>query len=220
MLTYWTSLSILLALLPDSQTTVPDPRSQIMETQVAHLAERYGAPLRVVADLEDGSFSPLTKRDRSGEVCMVLRRKNGHLLTASKQYYPDGIYRLLTGGVSHGELIETALLREVGEETGLSVVIRRFLAVIEYRAHGAPERVFVTFVFLLDEVDGVLMPQDETEQITGFREVLPEELPALAEALERTPETYHPEVEGFWRSWGRFRAITHRVVYEILVAAQ
>jgi hypothetical protein len=30
------------------------------------------------------------------------------------------------------------------------------------------------------------------------------------------PDVYHPEVGGSWRDWGRFRAVVHRVVYELL----
>jgi 8-oxo-dGTP pyrophosphatase MutT (NUDIX family) len=63
---------------------------------------------------------------------MVIRRPGGALLTAIKTFYPPGAYRLLTGGVGHGEPIEAALLREVEEETGLDVEVQRFVAVIEY----------------------------------------------------------------------------------------
>ena len=103
-----------------------------IETEIADLAARYGSPRRVTAELDSWQFSPLTMDDRYGEVCMVVRRPNGKLITAKKTFYPTGAFRLLTGGVDHGEPIATALWREVAEETGLDVVVRRFLAVIEY----------------------------------------------------------------------------------------
>lgn len=184
--------------------------------EIAQLAAHYGPPQRIIADLSDGAFSPFTKRDRTGEVCMVVQRPNGRLITAAKQYYPPGIYRLLTGGVGHGEPIEAALLREVAEETGLTVVVRRLLAIIEYRIPPAPATVFATFAFLLDEVGGILSPQDDTEEIAGFGEVLPEELPHLAAALEAAPDVVDARIEGNWRSWGQFRAVAHRVVHEAL----
>src|SRR5215207_850949 len=106
------------------------------ETEIADLAARYGSPRRVTAALDGGQFSPLTMEDRYGEVCMVVRRPNGRLITAKKTFYPAGAFRLLSGGVGHGELIAAALLREVAEETGLDVVVRRFLAVIEYQPRG------------------------------------------------------------------------------------
>jgi 8-oxo-dGTP pyrophosphatase MutT (NUDIX family) len=104
-----------------------------IEAEIAMLAPRYGAPRRIIAALSGAPFDPLILNDRIGEVCMVVRRPGGTLLTAIKTFYPPGAYRLMTGGVGHGEPIEAALLREVDEETGLEVAVRRFLAVIEYR---------------------------------------------------------------------------------------
>jgi NAD+ diphosphatase len=110
-----------------------------IETEIAELAVRYGQPQRVAVELTGAPFSPLTLEDRHGEVCMVVRRPNGKLITAKKTFYPAGAFRLLTGGVDHGEPIADALLREVAEETGLDVVVRRFLAVIEYQVRGGWE---------------------------------------------------------------------------------
>src|SRR5436190_23292002 len=102
------------------------------ESEIAALAAQYGAPRRVAVELHGAPFDPLLLDDRIGEVGMIVRRTNGKLLTAIKTFYPAGAFRLLTGGVGHGEPIATALLREVDEETGLDVIVRRFLAVIEY----------------------------------------------------------------------------------------
>src|SRR5689334_10837308 len=97
-----------------------------IESEIAALAARYGAPRRLAVELAGAPFEPLLRSDRFGEVCMVLRRANGRLLTAIKTFYPSGAYRLLTGGVGHGESIAAALLREIDEETGLDVAVRRF----------------------------------------------------------------------------------------------
>jgi NAD+ diphosphatase len=187
-----------------------------VESEVAELAARYGAPRRVAVELEGQPFSPLILNDRHGEVCMVVRRPNGKLITAIKTFYPPGAFRLLTGGVGHGEPIATALLREVAEETGLDVAVRRFLAVIEYRLALLHPHPFATFAFLLDEIGGTLATQDEGERLGGFREVALAELPEIADALERVPDSFDREIEGSWRDWGRFRAVVHRVVYEAL----
>lgn len=184
-----------------------------VEAEIASLADRYGAPRRVTVQLEGPPFDPIGQSDRYGEVCMVVRRPNGTLLTAIKTFYPPGAFRLLTGGVGHGERIEAALLREVAEETGLDVAVRRFLAVIEYR-HKQQE--FTTFAFLLDETGGTLGVNDPAEQIASFREVVVSELPVLAGALEAAPDHYDAEINGRWRDWGCFRAVVHRVVYEAL----
>ncbi len=202
-----------------------------LHAQVETLFARYGSPIQTTAMLPDGSFDPFVKSDRIGEVCMVIRRPSGHLLTARKTFYPHNAYRLLTGGIAHGEPIEAALRREVIEETSLTVNVRRFLAIIAYTA---PVNVrdtgpsvqadklahFYTFAFLLDEIGGMLAPQDPDERIDAFREVLPEELPALATRLEQIPDEADPEIGGRWRSWGMFRAVVHRVVYTTLTATR
>ena len=182
-----------------------------IEAEIHALAMRYGAPYRIVAPLDGASFDPVARSDRYGEVCMVVRRGNGRLLTAIKTFYPAGCFRLLTGGVAHGETIEAALHREVEEETGLQAAIRRFLAVIEYQPYA-----FATFAFLLDERDGELGSRDPHERIGAFREIDVSELPALAATLETAPDQFDDEIGGNWRDWGRFRAVLHRVVYEVL----
>ena len=189
-----------------------------VEAQIAALTARYGAPLRHVAVLDGWPFDPINRMDRYGEVCMVIRRPNGRLLTSIKTYYPPGCYRLPTGGISHGEQIEAALLREVEEETSLQVAIRRFLAVIEYQPASAQlaGMHFLTCAFLLDEIGGTLAVQDPHERTADFREITPAELPALATHLEATEDRIDPEIGGSWRDWGYFRAVVHRVVAEQL----
>jgi NAD+ diphosphatase len=182
-----------------------------IEAEIHALAMRYGAPYRIVAPLDGASFDPVARSDRYGEVCMVVRRSNGRLITAIKTFYPVGCFRLLTGGVEHGETIEAALQREVEEETGLQTVIRRFLAVIVY-----PPQQFATFAFLLDECGGELGSRDLHERIAAFREIEVAELPLLAATLEAVPDRFDDEIGGNWREWGRFRAIVHRVVYQAL----
>ncbi len=152
---------------------------------------------------------------------MIIRRPNGRLITAIKTFYPQGAFRLLTGGISHGEAIEAALLRETAEETSLDVQVLRFLAVIEYHLHpdgaeSGKDLEFATFAFLLEETGGELNPQDEDERIGAFREVEVAELPAMAELLDHVADDVSDEIGGSWRDWGHFRAVVHRVAYAAL----
>jgi NAD+ diphosphatase len=199
------------------------PLSAEREAEIARLSARYGSPRRVVVTLPSNNFDPLAKTDRIGEVCMVVRRPDGCLVTARKTFYPPGAYRLLTGGIDHGEPIEAALLRETHEETGLDVVIRRFLGILDYRVDpGAPEaaaslkKEFYTFAFLLDEVGGVLECLDEHENHEDFRCVLPLELPTVADFLEHVADETDEEIGGSWHHWGIFRAAVHRLVFDAL----
>lgn len=199
--------------------------TELIEREIEELARRYGAPLRRDVPLAtSGLFDPLGKPDRHGEVCMVIRRPSGTLITARKTFYPAHAYRLLTGGIRHGEPLYDALLRETEEETGLEVEISRFLAVVGYdvqrprRHKGAPAsgRLFHTFAFLLEERGGTLACYDPDERLEDFREIAIDELPALAEQLDQLGQQFDPEIHGRWRDWGRFRAVIHRVVHEAL----
>src|SRR5215472_2344533 len=189
-----------------------------IQDELEQLAYTYGQPLVRTVDLAISDlFDPLNKTDRYGEVCMVVRRPNGHLLTMTKTFYPRGVSRLPTGGINHGEPILSAVLRETSEETGLQVELRRFLAAVAYHTRNvqAPP-VFYTFAFLLDEVGGTLGTLDEAERVEAFYEVEPRSLPELATRLEQVEDIYTTEIDGRWRDWGYFRAVIHRIVWEAL----
>ncbi|GCF07663.1 NUDIX hydrolase [Dictyobacter arantiisoli] len=192
----------------------------VIQDELQQLTERYGSPLAKEVDLQaTNTFDPLNKTDRYGEVCMVIRRKDGRLLTMVKSHYPKGTYRLLTGGISHGEFIFDALLRETQEETGLQVTVQRFLTAIAYQKNARMDgltSVFYTFAFLLDEVSGELVAEDEDEQVEDFRTVTVADLLTLAEHLEHMDVYDSAEQEAHWGDWGRFRAVAHRAVWEAL----
>ncbi|HEY4036343.1 MAG TPA: NUDIX hydrolase [Ktedonobacteraceae bacterium] len=188
-----------------------------IQDELRQLARRYGQPLTDTIELASARrFEPLNKTDRYGEVCMVIRRPNGHLLTMTKTTYPPNAYRLPTGGINHVESVIDALLRETQEETGLHVNVERFLAAAAYRIPGQDYPSFYTFAFLLDEVGGTLQVIDEEEQIEDFREFPPEALLAVAQNLEQVTANYSKQIDGYWRDWGRFRAIIHRLAWEAL----
>lgn len=189
-----------------------------IQQELMDLATRFGQPLVRSIEMDLAYlFDPLNRTDRYGEVCMVVRRTNGHLLTAKKTFYPPNAHRLLTGGIRYGEKVLDALLRETREETNLEVLVRRFLVAATYHLPAQKEQaLFYTFAFLLDEVGGALETLDEEEYIEYFREIAPEELPARAEFLAHLPHNYSADLGSNWDDWGRFRAIIHSLVAEAL----
>lgn len=200
-----------------------DPLSPIYprwaHDELTALAARYGAP--VVGVTRDraaaGYLATINTRRRPGEVCMVVRRRSGKLLLATKAIYPAGVYRLLTGGIHRRETVWHALLRETDEETDLTVEVRRFLAVARYQPPDAPEPdEYATFAFLLDEVAGELRVNDPDEGLTGFREIAPAELPSVADQLANQQDVPSAALESSYHAWGHFRAVIHRLVWQAL----
>ena len=162
----------------------------------------------------------LLRDGRAAEVCYVLYRgwpETGVLLH-TKSYYPEGAYRLPTGGLAPGEDPVAGLVREVAEETGLEVRegtagsgtgrIADFASLLTYDfRHRRLERElsFASFVFVIQAPAG-MEPQvvDETEQIAGWIWCPPNDLHRVAANLcslkDSTPG---------WADWGRFRAAVH-----------
>jgi NAD+ diphosphatase len=183
-----------------------------MHQELQELALRYGKPLEPVVVLGENSYLAVSS-PRIAEVCLVLKRPNDTYLTMTKGFYPQGVYRLPTGGIEMGESVSEALEREIWEELGLEVAIKRYLAHITYQHNQG--RLFHSHCFLL-EAEGEPQPQDHTEQISGFNSVTASQLLDIAGQLEALPEQESEFLKAKWSDWGKFRAVVHRTVAETL----
>jgi len=132
-----------------------------LQAEIEDLAQRFGPARFESIALESNSYL-LRDAPRTSEVCMVIRRPSGRLITMKKTFYPDGAYRLPTGGVDAGESIRDALEREIQEETNLTTTLLRFLGALVYHTEVGPR--FATFVLLVEETGGVLQVNDPGEQ--------------------------------------------------------
>lgn len=168
-----------------------------MDAQIAELARRYGRPRRLVHTLPAVDFSP-RHRGRVAEVAMAIRRPNGRYLLQAKRSYPEGTFRLPTGGIERGEAIEHALLREADEETSLAVDVTRFVAAITYRSPQG-RRIFSSYLFILEERSGELRCNDPREAISDWLEADRDGLDEAARRLRACPDP--------WAEWGSFRAL-------------
>jgi len=185
--------------------------------EVDGLAREFGEPRRQfqVIDVASSTYDGWAQKISSGpvacrgEVIMVIVRPNGRVLVHTKDFYPQGVYRLLSGRVLWDDEVKQTLSREVAEETSLDVSVERFLGLIEYEFRCMGKCVpFVSYVFELHERGGRLCCLDHGEGITDFREVTTSELSDIAVQLER--------LEARWNDWGQFRAVAHHVVRELL----
>ena len=148
--------------------------------------------------------------DRRGEVVLVVQRADQEVLLHTKIFYPPGVYRLPSGGVSWDETVFDALQREVYEETGFTTCQERLLGLVSYEFQGDGRSIpFVSYVFLLTGIEGRPIVQDPDEQISDFCWLPVGELPAVAATL-RSLEEDSPGRQ----DWGRFRALAHEFVVE------
>jgi len=174
---------------------------------------RYGRPVERVCAYQVSQdtflYWELARRKRVAEVVLLLRRPNGRYLVHSKTFYPQGTFRLLSGGIKPGEDLLTAVKREALEETSLQVRIASFLGVIQHHFTWQEKSLpFTSYLFLVAEESGILGNSDPQEAISAYREVELAELETLAAELEALPPA--------WADWGRFRATSHRLAVEVL----
>lgn len=187
-------------------------RPIIASDEVTALAYKYGTPRRLLYSMQadDYIYSYRWRKDsdRRAEVVFAIEDPSGHIWVHAKPHYPAHIFRLPSGGVFWDEAIETALLREVQEETGLNVRIERFLGLLEYTFyHSGTTAEFASYVFHLSSQGGQ-PTATPGETISAFRPVPPGQISELAIELRN--------LMGDRRGWGQWRALAHDLVYDAL----
>ena len=148
---------------------------------------------------------------RLGEVLFLLPRPGGVLLHR-KSNYPPNAWRLLTGGIKLYEQLVQTLAREIREEVGLSLPIKRYVGMIAYDiSHKTVTLPWITHVFVMSYSDAPLQPSVDDE-IEATKVVPFDQLDRATDELERLPRQ--------WHDWGRYRAIAHRFVSEHVTAEE
>ncbi len=186
------------------------PAVDPMETRI--LSAKYGEPVRrrVVVETDDYLAAQRWRAipDRRGEVIFVIRQPNGEILLHSKQRYEQPIYRLPTGGIEPGEAVEDALLREVEEETGQSVIVRRFLAILDcHFCRNNSSVPFTSYLFYLESRTRYVDP-DAGDEAAEFRTVPAHSMAQIATNLRA--------LNGKRRGWGYWRSLAHDLVHDLL----
>jgi 8-oxo-dGTP pyrophosphatase MutT (NUDIX family) len=189
--------------------------AKVYNPKILHRLEKRYGPFRLyhteIAVPGDGvlrdMMGKINQKGRRAEVVMVLPNEQGEIWLHTKDFYPDGVYRLMTGGLEAGEKPDITLRREVFEETGFTVTIDRCLAVITYTFiltdHPVP---FASYIFLTQPTSDLPHPTDSGERITHFKACPVAELPLVAQQLQA--------LTGKFADWGLFRAVAHQLTYE------
>jgi 8-oxo-dGTP diphosphatase len=186
------------------------------EEEVAQLLAEYGPAERrqvtrqVTAEFFETWCERLViKANRRGEAVLAIQRPDGQILLHTKPFYPEGVFRLPSGGIHPHEAVLAGAIRETQEETGFKVSVDRFLGMVEYHFQSHEwELPFVSYIWLVQAGDGQPSVQDPNEHISDFRYVRPTELRNVAVQLRALPDA--------WQDWGHFRAPPHELVADAL----
>lgn len=136
--------------------------------------------------------------DRHGEVVFAVERKNGKFIVIRTSFYPKGVYRVPTGGIGIGEDVTDALYREISEELGLKVELKRFLGMVRYCIKQGNESLkFYSFVFHMAETGGAILEDATEDEICEYIEADKEKLLDITRRLS--------ENKSNWHDWCSFR---------------
>ncbi|MEZ0535836.1 NUDIX hydrolase [Caldicellulosiruptoraceae bacterium PP1] len=145
--------------------------------------------------------------DRLGEVVFAFLNNNKILLVRQDEY-PEGIYRIPSGGIGINEKVLHALKREVIEELGYNIKKYKFIGAIKYNLIYINNYLtFYSFVFLIED-----FVKDNNAEIDGeISEVYFANMNEINNYLFKIKEQ-----KGFWGDWGKLRYESTFIVYEYL----
>jgi 8-oxo-dGTP pyrophosphatase MutT (NUDIX family) len=149
------------------------------------------------------------KEDRRGEVVFCVIRPNGKIITVTCAEYPEGVFRIPTGGIGHKEDIIAAVFRETKEELGIESEILMFGGALKIRfEYGTEYEMFFSYIFIMKEKSGNLLVDAVDDEVSAIREVDLDGLEEIVKVLDG--------IQGQWSDWGKFRSVTTGAVLRIL----
>ena len=148
--------------------------------RVAERAWRAAGPLQ-------GWLAWVTGAKFNVGVTGIVRADDGRVLLLRHRLWPaDGQWGFPSGFAKHGETYPETIVREVREETGLTVLVGRLLdlrAGSRYRAEAYYE------ASLVGGLDGLVLEEREILEARLFAlDELPRNMPQLHRALARRPQ--------------------------------
>ena len=99
---------------------------------IREVEQRYGTPVEIAREYE---MTPEQldivrlgqKHGRCHDVTLVIVDDERNIVVVRKPSYPLGAYRTPSGGVEVGESFDDGAIREAKEETGLDIVLEKYL---------------------------------------------------------------------------------------------
>lgn len=144
--------------------------NDIKDSEIVALTEKFGEPVvhEFAAEFRDFECNLVKRTESKGrlhDITCFIRQDDGDFVVIQKpQYARTGIYRAPSGGATPGEPLEDAAIREMYEETGLTVRLTHFVLDLRLdvicKDRTIPWR---SLVFLAKPVGGEINPVDTRE---------------------------------------------------------
>ena len=194
---------------------------------IRDVEQRYGTPVEIAREYEmtPQQLSVVRlgqKNGRCHDVTLVIVDDERNIVVIRKPIYPLGAYRTPSGGVEVGESFDEGAIREAKEETGLDIVLEKYLIRANVRFcrlgfHPAPihpdergrDRVptydnseaidWTTHVLQARPTGGTLQPIDTKEIVEARKATIAEITGPIREALITTGSPglrYRAELDG------------------------
>jgi 8-oxo-dGTP pyrophosphatase MutT (NUDIX family) len=168
---------------------------------IDEVSDLFGKPntWRFQIPIGEAEFKVLDETGKDGrwqDATLVIRAPPAYpeapvdrVIVIAKHWYPDGVFRLPSGGVKPDEGIAATARREAWEETGLRIRLERYLLATDGRFYlgdpDEPDRVhpWRSHVFLATPIGRKIAPRD-TREIKA----------AKAADLQDMVEKFHPRL--------------------------
>ncbi len=172
---------------------------------IREVEQRYGTPVEITRQYEmtPEQFDIVRLGQTQGrchDVTLVIVDHERNIVVIRKPSYPLGAYRTPSGGVEIGEAFDNGAIREAKEETGLDIVLEKYLIRASARFHCGSEVIdWTTRVLQVRPTGGTLQPLDTKEIVEARKVTIAEITGPIREALLATGSPglrYRAELDG------------------------
>ncbi|MCX7421561.1 MAG: NUDIX hydrolase [Planctomycetia bacterium] len=159
---------------------------------IRDVEQRYGTPVEIAREYEmtPQQLSVVRlgqKNGRCHDVTLVIVDDELNVVVIRKPSYPIGAYRTPSGGVEVGESFDDGAIREAKEETGLDIVLEKYLIRANVRFRCGSEVIdWTTHVLQARPTGGTLQPIDTKEIVEARKATIAEITGPIRETLIAT----------------------------------
>jgi 8-oxo-dGTP pyrophosphatase MutT (NUDIX family) len=161
--------------------------------------------------------NPIGNLYRKNHTLILLKRNNGGFILGKKQgFYPDHIARFIGGGIKNDEAPVLAALREVQEETGITITEDKLVPLLAVETTADTNEGpmdMLTHIFAAEiPADAKVVASDD---VTGTVEITLDELRKLIEDMNNLTGIYTtPDFSFEWADWGKIYGPIHQLSLE------